>query len=72
MNQLAHSLPGAHRLHVTRTDCSNVSLVVAVRDRSVVDEGDDLNVCVMMKLEARVRRDLVTVEDDEIQGPIAK
>jgi hypothetical protein len=47
-------------------DCSNVSLVVAVRDGSVVDVGDDLNVCVMMKREGRVRLYLVIVEDDEI------
>src|SRR5258708_8230527 len=48
---------------------------------SVVDVGDDLNVCVMMKREARVRRTLVIVEDDEISrrlvsglpyGPMAK
>jgi len=57
---------GTHRLHVSGTDCSDVSLVVAVRDGSVVHVGDDLNVCVMMKRESRVRRDLVVVEDDEI------
>jgi len=41
-------------------------LVVAARDGSVVDVGDDLNVCVMMKREARTRRDLVIVQDNEI------
>ena len=46
---------GTHRLHVTGTDCSNVSLVVAVRDGSVMDVGDDLNV----------------LRDDEARSPCA-
>jgi hypothetical protein len=37
-----------------------------VRDGSVVEVGNDLKVCVMMKREARVRRYLVIVVDDEI------
>jgi hypothetical protein len=47
-------------------DYADLSPVVAVRGGSVVDASDDLNVCVMMKLEAGVRLYLVIVEDDEI------
>jgi hypothetical protein len=57
---------GTHRLHVSGVDGSDVALVVAVGDGSVVDVGDDLNVRVMVKREARMRLDLVIVEDDEI------
>jgi hypothetical protein len=57
---------GTHRLHVSGTDCSDVSLVVAVRNGSVVYVGDDLNIRVMVKREARMRLDFVIVEDDEI------
>ena len=57
---------GTHHLYVAGADCSDISLIVAVGEGSVVDITDYLNVRVVMQLKACVWRNLVIVQDNEI------
>jgi hypothetical protein len=56
----------AHRLHITRVDRPDVSLVITMRDNTFADVADNLNIGVVMETEAGVGRNLIVVQKDEI------
>ena len=49
--RVADSGSSTHDLYVAGPDCSHISLIIAVGERSVVDIADNLDVRVVMQLE---------------------
>src|SRR5690606_31394957 len=56
---------GAHHLNVARFGAPDIARAVLVRNRALTDIGDDFHVGMRMRIEARIRRDLVVVPDPD-------
>jgi hypothetical protein len=57
---------GTHHLHVSGVRLADVALVIAMRDNTLADVADNLDIGVVMQTKPRVRRDLTVIEHNEI------